>query len=296
MAGDTSQADLARTFSTAAGLATAPRRTIDGDGYRRPIHGTRTPAHVPFDHGTLVEAVRVRLGGSPVLLGISAAWALGCRLAEPDQAVHVMVGSGIRSRELVVAHRGHIDPADVARTSFGAATSPARTAVDLARGFGGTARLGVAARVAWVDALIRATALTASEARDAVAGARELRGLTAASTVVASACDGVDSVKETQLRLLLRRCGFAEPVVQCPVVTSSGTIVAKLDLGWPDHRVGVEYDGAVHREFSQHSRDMARHNRIRLAGWQVVQVDARALREPTEFLAQLRAMLGADHD
>jgi hypothetical protein len=115
-------------------------------------------------------------------------------------------------------------------------------------------------------------------------------GLPTARDVIARARDGVDSVKETELRLLVVREGFVEPVVQTPVTDPSGRIVASLDLGWPEFRLGLEHDGAVHREYRQPSKDLQRHNMIRSLGWIVVQVDARALADPSRWLAQLRAL------
>lgn len=37
------------------------------------------------------------------------------------------------------------------------------------------------------------------------------------------------------------------------------------------------YDGAVHLDARTHSYDLPRHNRLRQAGWVVIQVDARGL-------------------
>jgi very-short-patch-repair endonuclease len=67
--------------------------------------------------------------------------------------------------------------------------------------------------------------------------------------------------------------------------------VARLDLGWPEHRVGLEYDGAVHRERRQHSRDLDRHNAIRTAGWTVLQVDQRILDRAGDLLARLALLV-----
>lgn len=101
--------------------------------------------------------------------------------------------------------------------------------------------------------------------------------------------DGVDSPKETELRLLIVRHGFLEPQVQCPV--DDGEVLLHLDLGWPDHRVGLEYDGAVHLDRDRHSHDLARHNRLRAAGWTVLQVDVWGLARPRRLLEHLRTVL-----
>jgi very-short-patch-repair endonuclease len=196
---------------------------------------------------------------------------------------------GGREDATVVAHRHDVPDDDVVLTRWGPATSPRRTAVDLARGVG-TGGLDQHARVAWVDALLRVTALTAAEAQHDARRRIRLPGLPVARQVIARARDGVDSVKETELRLLVVDRGFVEPSVQAPVRTAQGLIVALLDLGWEEERLGLEYDGAVHRESRQHSKDLRRHNRIRGRGWTVLQVDKTALAEPDEWLRQLDAL------
>lgn len=175
------------------------------------------------------------------------------------------------------------------QTQLGLATGPARTAVDLARGVGARTS-SVADRVAAVDALVRTTALTADGARAAVAGLQRLHGLPTARRVLDLVRDGVDSLPETELWLVLGRAGLPEPSTQCPVLLD-GRIVARLDLGWPGARVGCEYDGAVHLEPQQVRRDLRRHNLVREAGWLVLQVDRHQLRRPEEVVRQLRRLL-----
>jgi len=73
---------------------------------------------------------------------------------------------------------------------------------------------------------------------------------------------------------------------------ADGTFVARLDLAWPQLKVAVEYDGEHHRAREQYSRDLDRHNRLRLLGWTVIQVDAELLRRPERLVALVAAALG----
>ncbi len=247
-----------------------------------------------MDHGTLIEAVRARHGNAIVLLGPSAAWAHGCRVADPDTAVHVAVTptAGIRRRGLVIPHRHRLATSDICTTALGPATTPLRTALDVARGIG-TADMTDDDRVAWIDAVIARTTLTAAEVHAEADSCRDLAGLRRGRSVLREARDGAESIPETRLRLLVVRAGFCEPVVQHVVRDGSGCFVARLDLAWPARCVGLEYDGAHHRGFVQHGDDMARHNRLRALGWQVIQVDARQLRCPGPVLGHLTSLLGA---
>jgi very-short-patch-repair endonuclease len=67
--------------------------------------------------------------------------------------------------------------------------------------------------------------------------------------------------------------------------------VARLDLGWREAMIGVEYDGAYHREDQQHSRDLARHNRLRALGWTVYQVDRHGARDLRSLATAIRRHL-----
>jgi hypothetical protein len=175
---------------------------------------------------------------------------------------------------------------DVVATPLGPATSPSRTALDLARGVG-TGRLGHGERVALLDSFLYAVRLPVMQARARAAAESGLWGLSVGRRVLAVARDGVQSPKESELRLLLRDLRWPEPVVQCPVVSVAGNVVAHLDLGWPELRVGVEYDGAAHRDARRHAEDMERHNDIRRAGWLVLQVGGRLLARPERLSSQV---------
>jgi hypothetical protein len=280
-----------RAFPTAIGLEHVSRRWLDGPGFAAVARGTRVALGddiLAATHGDRIEGVLSRRRGPTVLLGPSAAWAHGCRHADPADPVH-LAGATTRSRTDVVEHRAVLRPGDVVMTSWGPATSPSRTAVDLARGLG-TRHLTHGARVAWVDALLHAARLPVAEARRGVTAAVGLHGLRGARHVLADAADGVHSPKETELRLLVIGGGFPRPLTQCPVMLD-GRVIARLDLGWEQYRVGLEYDGAVHRERDRHSKDLDRHNGIRVAEWTVLQVDARLLSRPDRLLDRLARLV-----
>ncbi|MGF1661055.1 MAG: hypothetical protein ACFCVG_01045 [Kineosporiaceae bacterium] len=239
------------------------------------------------DHRAAIAGTRARLGPKPVLVGWSAAVEHGLDVGPGPPAVHVAGVTPRRARGLV-AHRSRLEPPDVLAGATGRVTSLPRTAVDLARGVG-TAPLGITERVVLLDAFLERTGLAAVVARERAMSESGLWGLHDGRRALAR--DGVQSPKETDVRLLLRRRGWPDPVVQCPVTSPGGVLVAHLDLGWPQFRVGVEYDGAVHRDRAQHGRDLERHNGIRLAGWLVLQVGIRLLRRPDRLCAELEELV-----
>lgn len=97
----------------------------------------------------------------------------------------------------------------------------------------------------------------------------------------------VDSPAETQLRLIIVRSGFSEPVVNCPVRAQSRDLHA--DLGYPKLRIAIEYEGSYHFEggVEQRRRDVARQEAMIAAGWRVLRVTALDLRDPSAFLTRL---------
>jgi hypothetical protein len=57
---------------------------------------------------------------------------------------------------------------------------------------------------------------------------------------------GAESPYESLTRVLLLQAGFPRPQTQIRVLDGDGRIVARIDLGWPDYRVGVDFEGAHH--------------------------------------------------
>lgn len=281
----------AQPFSAGAARGLVTADVLRGPSYRSLMHGAYQPVEDSLGHGRLVQAFRATHRPGHVLLGRSAAWAHGVLLAGDDDPVVVAVSTrhALARTRTVVPYLATLDAGDVVMTSLGPSTSLPRTAVDLARGVGDT-RSTLDQRVSWLDALLRGTSLTAEEARAGAAGMARKHGMPTARQVLALCREGVDSPQETALRLLVVRASLPEPVIQCPVPLA-GRVVARLDLGWPDARVGCEYDGAVHHGPEQVRRDLRRHNLLREAGWVVLQVDRHQMRRPDEVVRQLRHLL-----
>jgi very-short-patch-repair endonuclease len=62
--------------------------------------------------------------------------------------------------------------------------------------------------------------------------------------------------------------------------------VRRIDMGWPQWKVGVEYDGAQHwTDSNQHADDIDRLEFFADLGWRVVRVSARHLRSRPESVA-----------
>lgn len=98
---------------------------------------------------------------------------------------------------------------------------------------------------------------------------------------------GVESPAESLLRLIIVRAGFSEPRTSCPVQVAGRVLFA--DLGYPELRIVIEYDGKYHFEGGV---ERARFDNERIesmidAGWRVLRVTALDLRTPEAFLRRL---------
>ena len=65
-----------------------------------------------------------------------------------------------------------------------------------------------------------------------------------------------------------------------------------LDFAWPDHMIGVEVQGMVHRIKGTFKNDIKKRVQGLLQGWRVLEVDGASIREGTavEWLHQLFEM------
>ena len=83
----------------------------------------------------------------------------------------------------------------------------------------------------------------------------------------------VDSPKESWLRLWLIDSGFREPVVHPAVYSRLDDCMLHPDLGYPELRIAIEYEGDHHR-FSpaQYAQDIRRKELFEAEGWVLLRV------------------------
>jgi hypothetical protein len=163
-------------------------------------------------------------------------------------------------------------------------TTAARTAFDIGRG------LPVAKGVPILDALLNATGIKPAHViavADLHPGARGIRRL---RTALELADGGAESPQETRVRLLLVGAGLPKPETQIEF----RELPIRVDMGWREWKVAVEYDGIHHWENRyQRSWDIERIALLEAAGWIVIRVSAEMLSRPNVIVERVKTTLRA---
>jgi len=253
--------------SEAVALGLLTRARLRGAGYLRVFPDVYLPAGGVDDLATRSRAayLLVREQGG-VLAGYSAAVLLGADCAPARAPAEVLVSGDARARAGLRVTRGEVVDADITTASGVRITTGVRTAWDLAR------RLPLVEGVVAVDALARVTgfdpaALVARRATQP--GARGCRKL---DDIVRLADPRAESPPETRLRVALVRAGLPSPAVQHRIVEEHGFVLARADLAYPDARLAIEYDGAVHFDRRRAERDRARDAELAQLGWETLRL------------------------
>jgi Protein of unknown function (DUF559) len=203
-----------------------------------------------------------------ILAGFSASALHGARWIDSSRPAEI-IDTNRREAAGVRVWEERIEPDEITVVDQMRTTTPARTALDLAR------RNPTGIAVAAVDALMQATELKIADVEVLVDRYRGRHAMKAARAALELVDGGAQSPKETWLRLLLVRAGFPRPQTQIAVRNEWGWADAYLDMGWEDVRVAVEYDGDQHRSSRyQYVKDIRRLEMLDRHGWFVVRVVA----------------------
>ncbi|UMB67540.1 endonuclease domain-containing protein [Mycobacterium paraterrae] len=225
-------------------------------------------------------------GGHAVIAGNSAAALLGAKWVDASAPAELICGRK-RPPPLIITRNETLLAAEIIAVANVPVTSPARTAFDLGR------RPGLETAVIRIDALARATGVTAAEALAVAELHRGVRGLRQLRQVLPLVDAGAESPQESRTRLLMVAAGLPRPQTQIEVVTDWGGVLARIDMGWPEVKVGIEYDGAQHWTDSRiRTNDIDRAAELQRRGWILIRVSADLLRyRPDVVIARVREAL-----
>ena len=175
-------------------------------------------------------------------------------------------------RDRLVLHTARLPPPDVVVLDGVTTTAVARTLVDLSR------LLGQVSAVWAVEDALRRDLVTTGELEAAARRLARTPGIIRARQRLRAADPRSQSPLETDARLRLAAAGLPPPEPQMRVVLPDGRS-AFIDLGYPDHGVGIELDGRAWHELPEAVfRDRHRQNGVaftelmllRFTWWDVV--------------------------
>lgn len=200
-----------------------------------------------------------------VIAGVAASALHGALWVDADIAIEVIAPSARPQHGLLVREET-LAETETTRVAGLPVTAPVRTAYDLGR------HLPRRKAVARMDSLMAATAFSVEDVLLLAKRHRGARGVRRLRTALPLVDGGAASPRETWLRLVLIDAGLPAPATQIPVLDGD-IVVALLDMGWEEFKVGVEYDGDQHRhDRRQYVKDIRRHEFIGDRGWLVVRV------------------------
>lgn len=202
-----------------------------------------------------------------VISGVAASAMLGAEWVDDDVPIELTWANN-RPPKGVVTSRDTLLDDEVTFIGRMGITTAERTAFDLAR------RGPVGQAVARLDALARATHVKPEDVGVLATRHPHVSGLRQVDRVLDLVDAGAESPWETWLRLLLIDEGFPRPQTQISVQGLDGYPLYRLDMGWEDAMIAVEYDGDDHRKLSRVRRDILRSEYLIRRGWIHIRVVA----------------------
>ncbi|WP_426592681.1 hypothetical protein ACPPVS_13010 [Cellulomonas sp. McL0617] len=215
-----------------------------------------------------IVGVHDRLDAPHWFSHVSAAllWGLPVWASPTTTHLYRAHGAGIDSDRRVTSHTSVPPAAELAAIGTLPVTTLERTVVDCASGLPPLAGLVIA------DSALRAGADVG--VIDSIVEARSVRrGIARARAVIALADGGAESPGESATRFVVLRDGLPVPTTQIAVPTRLGVFWS--DLGWPQWRLLLEYDGRSKYSDAaseQFMREKRRHDAVVEAGWRALRV------------------------
>lgn len=280
----------------AAGVSRSRTRRSD---LVKPFHGVRSPAIASVhDHAA---AYATKLPSTQVFGGITAARLWGLPISDAWTSSEPLViarrKGATRGRAKGTRHIEFDHALLGVTTQHGLPVlTPVSTAFTLARELDHEHLLQIVDALITTSKVFRDLALprrphaTVEQLRAFLSERTRLRGAAAFAAVLEDARVGADSRFETITRHLIVLAGLPEPVVHPPVAVAGQTL--HPDLGYPELKIAIEYEGDGHREAGQWAVDIERYALMEDAGWIVVRITKADLgRQGAQAVARVRAAI-----
>lgn len=226
-------------------------------------------------------------GGQAILAGTSAAAVHGTKWLDGNHPAELIRVNRHGPAGLII-HTWDVAPEETCLVGGMRCTTVARTAFDIGR----TRDLDAAVPI--LDALLNATSVSVADVLALADTRPRHRGVQRLRAAMALTDAGAESPQESRVRLLLSVAGLPRPETQIEFRDRYGAPFIRVDMGWRQWRVAVEYDGVQHwLDRRQRSWDIDRIAILESKGWTVVRVSAEMLDRPDVVIARVSAKLRA---
>ncbi|KZS51216.1 hypothetical protein A4G26_20110 [Mycobacterium kansasii] len=241
--------------------------------YERVYPGVYVPSGIELTASQRARAAWLWSRRRAVVVGNSAAALLGAKWVDP-RAPAELAHDNRRPPVGITVHTETVLRTEMLMVDGIPVTSPARTTFDIGRRT--ATRLWAVQRL---DALANATDVKVAEVAAVIADHPGARGLVRLRRVLPLIDGGAESPQETRTRLVLIDAGLPRPQTQLRVFDEYGDFVARIDMGYEELRVGIEYDGPQHwTDPEQRDRDIDRYTALLDLGWTIIRVSSELLR------------------
>jgi very-short-patch-repair endonuclease len=270
------------SVAVASGVLTPS--VLAGPRFRRLFPDVYVCAEVEPDLAVRSWAAALLVGDRGVVGGYSAAELLGASCAPLAAPAEVVVPGRRRAPPGLVVRVEKVPSAERWRVRAAAVTSPVRTALDLA------CRVPLVEAVVGVDALAHRFGFPPHDVIRCAYDHPGRRGAARLPRVVKLARPAAESPMETRIRLAIVLAGLPEPQLQVPVGPY------RLDMAYPELRLGIEYDGREHLDQARALRDLDRQAYFTARAWRIVRFPKHVvLHEPARIPWTVRrAMIAAN--
>ncbi|MDR3658100.1 MAG: DUF559 domain-containing protein [Mycobacterium sp.] len=241
--------------------------------YEAVYPGVYVPAGIELTARQRAEAAWLWSRRRAVVAGNSAAALLGAKWVSPALDAE-LAHDNRRSPPGITVHTDTLQDGEVLKVDGMLVTSPARTAFDIGRRT--TPRLRA---IQSLDALTNATDLKPTDVGAVISDHPGARGVVRLRKLLPLVDGGAESPQETRTRLALVDAGLPRPQTQIRVFDDYGDFVARIDMGYEELRVGIEYDGPQHwTDAEQRDRDIDRYSALLDLGWVIIRVSSDLIR------------------
>ena len=272
------------------------RAALESAGWTSPHFGYHRSTQVndPIRQ-RILDAVAVMPDGGAVG-GWAAAYLQGATYLDGGWGHPAAIGSGLGQPVLLVVPpntvvnrpgittlRAKLDNDDVVDVRGIRCTTAIRAGYDLMR-----LAPDVTEAVVVGDCLLYAGLTTAEQITQYGAAHPGRRGVRQLKKALPLLNGAAASPPETRLRLLCLDAGLPPLLVNAPVFDLEGNFLGIIDLLEPRAGLGLEYDGAQHRELGQHAADNLREERLEANGLAIVRVTSLDLDDSSATLARIQ--------